>query len=316
MRIYNRIAVNDLDPNALGETAAVATSCLWTFTSLFFTSAGKKIGALSVNAYRIIMAVAFLLVTHAILLGTVLPVATNEQWFWMGVSGIVGLGIGDLAYFAALVTIGPRRSVLIYAMSPIFASIVAYLILGETIPTFAILGIAITLGGIVVVVMEEEERSGEVPVPKKLRNYGVFLAVIGAIGQGVGLVLSKKGIYLNPEYTLDPLSATLMRMILGALFVWIVAVAARRLPELRKAIRSKEGIGETAAGAFMGPFLGVTLSMVAVTYTEAGVAQTLMSLMPVLIIPVVWILYKQRTSLRGILGAAVAVIGVSILFLT
>mgnify|MGYP001048609104 FL=1 len=164
--------------------------------------------------------------------------------------------------------------------------------------------------------MEEENRSGEAPVPKKLRSYGVFLALIGAIGQGVGLVLSKKGIYLNPESTLDPLSATLMRMILGALFVWIVAVAAGRSPELRKAIGSKEGIGETAAGAFLGPFLGVTLSMVAVTHTEAGVAQTLMSLMPVLIVPVVWILYKHRTSLRGILGAAVAVIGVSILFLT
>ena len=316
MRPYNTIAVNDLDPNIVGETAAVATSCLWTITSLFFTSAGKKIGSLSVNAYRTVMAVGFLVLTHAILLGTILPMATNEQWFWMGVSGVVGLGIGDLAYFGALVAIGPRRSVLLMASSPIFTSIVAYLMLGETIPGLAILGIAITLGGIVVVILEEEERSGEAPVSKRLRSYGVFLALIGAIGQGVGLVLSKKGIYLNPEMTLDPLSATLMRMILGALFVWIIAAVAKRLPELRKAIKSKEGIRQTAAGAFVGPFLGVTLSMVAVTYSSAGIAQTLMSLMPVLIIPVVWVLYKQRTSLRGILGAAVAVIGVAILFLT
>jgi drug/metabolite transporter (DMT)-like permease len=305
-----------LDTNILGETAAVATSCLWTITSLFFTSAAKRIGSLSVNAYRTIMAVGFLLLAHVILLGTILPMATNEQWFWMGISGIVGLGIGDLAYLGALVTIGPRRSVLVYAMSPIFASIVAYLMLGETIPTFAILGIGITISGIIVVILEEEERSGEAPVPKRLRSYGVFLALIAAVGQGVGLVLSKKGIYLNPEMTLHPLSATLMRMILGALFVWIIAVAARRLPQLRKAVRNKQGMGQTAAGAFTGPFLGVTLSMVAVTYTEAGIAQTLMSLMPVLIIPVVWILYKQKTSLRGILGAAIAVIGVSILFVT
>jgi drug/metabolite transporter (DMT)-like permease len=61
--------------------------------------------------------------------------------------------------------------------------------------------------------------------------------------------------------------------------------------------------------------MGVTFSMVAVTYTQAGIAQTLMSLMLILIIPVVWILYKQRTSWRGILGAAVAVIGIAILFL-
>jgi drug/metabolite transporter (DMT)-like permease len=242
--------------------------------------------------------------------------ATNGQWFWMGMSGIVGLGIGDYGLFAAFVTIGPRRSLLVMALSAIFASIGAYLMLGETLPTLAIIGIAITLGGVVVVILEAEERSGEAPVSKKLRRYGVFLALIGAVGQGVGLVLAKKGIYLNPEMTLNPLSATLIRMILGALFVWIVAVAARKLPELREAIRSKEGMSHTAAGAFLGPFLGVTLSMVAVTYTNAGIAQTLMSLMPVLIIPVVWILYRQRTSWRGILGAAMAVVGVAILFLT
>jgi drug/metabolite transporter (DMT)-like permease len=55
--------------------------------------------------------------------------------------------------------------------------------------------------------------------------------------------------------------------------------------------------------------------MVAVTYTDAGVAQTLMSLMPVLIIPLVWVVYRQRTGWRGILGAVIAVIGVAILFL-
>ena len=108
----------------------------------------------------------------------------------------------------------------------------------------------------------------------------------------------------------------MIRMILGASFVWIIAVVARKLPELRRATKSKEGMSNTAAGAFIGPFMGVTLSMIAVTYASAGVAQTLMSLMPVLIIPIVWILYKQRTSLRGILGAVIAVIGVAILFLT
>ena len=305
-----------MDPNVVGETAAVVTSCLWTINSLFFTSAGKRIGPLSVNAYRIIMAVGFLVIAHAILLGTTLPMATNQQWLWMGMSGIVGLGIGDFGLFAAFVMIGPRRSLLVMALSPIFASIGAYLMLGETLPTLAIVGIAITLGGVVVVTLEEGERSGDAPVSKKLRNYGVFLALIGAIGQGVGLVLAKKGIYLDPGMTLNPLSATLIRMILGALFVWIVAATARKLPELREAMRSKEGMSHTAVGAFLGPFLGVTFSMVAVTYTNAGIAQTLMSLMPVLIIPVVWIMYKQRTSLRGILGAAMAVVGVAILFLT
>lgn len=316
MPAYCAIVVNDLDASIVGETAAVATSCLWTVSSIFFTAAGKKIGSLSVNAYRTIMAVGFLVVAHAALLGTILPVASDEQWLWMGASGIVGLGIGDCGLFAAYVVMGPRRSVLVMALSPIFASLGAYLMLGETIPTWAIVGITITLGGVVVVIMEEEERSGEDPISGKLKGYGVFLALVGAAGQGIGLVLAKKGIDLYPEMTLNPLSATLMRLVLGTIFVWLVMLVAGRLPELRKAIKSKDGFSNTAAGAFIGPFLGITLSMIAVTYTEAGIAQTLMSLMPVLIIPTVWILYKQRTSWRGIVGAAIAVVGVSILFLT
>jgi drug/metabolite transporter (DMT)-like permease len=262
------------------------------------------------------MAVGLLVLAHVILLGAILPMATNGQWFWMGMSGIVGLGIGDSGLFGAFITIGPRRSLLVMALAPIFASVSAYLMLGEIIPTVAVAGIAMTLVGVVVVILEEGEHSGEEPISIKLRSYGVLLALIGAIGQGVGLVLAKKGIYLDPNMTLNPLSATLMRMILGAAFVWLVAIVAGKLPELHKAVKSKEGISHTAVGAFLGPFMGVTLSMVAVTYTEAGIAQTLMSLMPVFIIPTVWIRYKQKTSLRGMLGAAMAVVGVAILFLT
>ncbi len=212
--------------------------------------------------------------------------------------------------------IGPRRSVLVMALAPIFASIGAFLMLGELLPQLAIVGIAVTLAGVIIVILEGEERSGEETVSKKLKSYGIFFALIGAVGQGAGLVLAKKGIDLNPGMTLNPLSAALMRLILGALSVWIGMLLAGKLPELHEAIKSRDGIRNTALGALIGPFLGITLSMVAVTYTETGIAQTLMSLMPVLIIPTVWIVYRQRTSWRGIVGAVVAVVGVAILFLT
>jgi len=305
-----------LDPNIAGETAALATSCLWTITSLFFTSAGKRIGSLSVNAYRTVIAVGFLAVAHLIVLGTVVPLANSAQWFWMGASGIVGLVIGDGGLFAAYITIGPRRAVLVMALAPIFAILGAYLMLGEVIAQLALVGIAVTLTGVIVVILESEERSGEIVVSKKLRAYGLLFALIGAAGQGIGLVLSKKGIDLVSGTTLNPLSATLMRLILATSSIWLVLLAVGKWPQLRGAIRSREGISNVAIGAFLGPFLGITLSMVAVTYTQTGIAQTLMSLMPVLIIPTVFVRYRQKTSWRGILGASVAVIGVAVLFLS
>jgi drug/metabolite transporter (DMT)-like permease len=304
-----------MDLNLLGQTAALITAGLWTFNSLFFTEAGQRIGSISVNAYRIAMAVGLVSVAHTAVLGSLLPPASGGQWFWIGLSGIIGLGIGDFGLFAAFVLIGPRRSVLLMALSPIFASITALMLLGETISLPGIAGIAITLTGVVWVILEREPLTVEYRVSQKREMWGVVLALIGAIGQGTGLVLAKKGIYYEAGMILNPLSTTLIRMLFGAVFVWSSIFLAGRTGELRKALGNREGLQYTAAGAFVGPFLGVTVSMLAVAYTQAGIAQTLMSLMPVFIIPVVWALYRQRTSVRGVLGAIVAVAGVAILFL-
>ena len=308
--------MSGLDPGVIGEGAAVATSFLWTISSIFFTSAGKRIGWLSVNAFRTVIAIALLAVTQVILLGTVLPLASLGQWFWMGLSGIVGLGVGDSGLFAAYLAIGPRRSLLLMALAPMFAAVGAYLMLGETIPELAIAGIVITLIGVVVVILESEERSGEPSISSRRRVSGVCFGLIAAFGQGVGLVLAKKGIDLIPGTTLNPVSATLMRLLLGASFIWVLALVVGKIPEVLRATRNRDGMRDTAAASFVGPYMGITLSMVAVTLTETGVAQTLLSLMPVMIIPVIWILYGQRTSWRGVLGAVVAVLGVAIIFLS
>jgi drug/metabolite transporter (DMT)-like permease len=305
-----------LDPVVIGESAAVAASFLWTASSIFFTSAGKRIGWLSINAYRTVIAIALLAVTQIIILGTVMPLASLGQWFWMGLSGIVGLGIGDSGLFAAYLTIGPRRSLLLMALAPIFAAVGAYLMLGETIPELAIVGIIITLIGVVMVILESEERSGEPWISSGLRASGVMFGLVAAGGQGVGLVLAKKGIDLIPGVTLNPVSATLMRLFLGALFIWVVVLVLGRMPEVLRAARNMAAIRDTAAASLVGPYLGIIFSMVAVTLTETGVAQTLLSLMPVMIIPVVWILYGQRTSWRGIMGAVVAVLGVALIFIS
>ena len=266
------------------------------------------------------MAIGLLVCAHAVLLGTLLPLASSGQWFWMGLSGIVGLGIGDFGLFAAYVAIGPRRSVLMQASAPIFASLAAYFMLGETFSPVAILGIAVTLSGIIVVILEREETSEEKLeeklAAKKRKTMGVFFGLISAMGQGFGLVLSKKGMYLDVSVAMNPVSAALIRMMLAGVFVWTCALFAGKLPTLRQAVKDKEGMKYTAAGALVGPFVGMTLSMVAVADTQTGIAQTLMSLMPVLIIPVIWIIYREKTTWRGILGAIVAIIGVAILFHT
>ncbi len=306
-----------MDGTLLGEAAALTASVLWTFTSLAFAAASRKVGPISVNMWRMLFALGLLATCHIILLGRIVPEANGTQWLWLGSSGIIGLAIGDLGYFGALMIIGPRRGTLLMAINPIFSSVLGYFVLGESLGPWAVLGIAVTLSGVTVVIMEREENGLEPALPPGRKALGVFAGTVGSVGQGVGLVLSKYGmINAAPAgHPLDPLSATLMRMMAAIVFFLIAVLVMRKTGEVRGALSDKEGMKATLAGTIIGPFLGVWTFMVAVTYAKAGVAATLGSLMPVFIILVVYVLYRQKTSWRGVAGAVIAIVGVAILML-
>jgi drug/metabolite transporter (DMT)-like permease len=305
-----------MDSAFVGEAAALMASVFWTFTSLAFAAASRKVGPISVNMWRMLFALGLLTTCHIILLGRLLPEANGTQWLWLGSSGIIGLAIGDLGYFGALMIIGPRRGTLLMAINPIFSSVLGYFVLGEVLTVWAITGIAVTLTGVTLVIFERELNGTEPAIAPGRKALGVFAGVVGSVGQGVGLVLSKYGmINAATDGALNPLSATLMRMMAAIVFFFIAVVLMRKLTEVRGALSNKEGMKATLAGTVIGPFLGVWTFMVAVTYADAGVAATLGSLMPVFIIPVVYVLYREKTSWRGVLGAVVAIAGVAILML-
>lgn len=302
----------------VGETAAVSTSILWTACAILFAAAGKRIGALSVNAYRIVMATVLLGLAHLVVFGTAVPPANAGQWFYMGLSGTIGLAVGDFGYLGALVLIGPRRGVLLMAMAPIFSSIAGYLVLGEVLTPWNLVGMALALSGVCLVILDENVHESEVTPTRAHKVYGVLCGLGGSMGQGIGLVVSKYGMIVAGgagSVPLNPLSATLTRTIVATGFVWLIVALSGRLRQVLAARRDVQAILRTLGGATSGPFLGVWLSMVAVTHALAGVAATLMSLMPLFVIPVLWLVYRQRTSPRGIFGAAVTVVGVAILFL-
>jgi drug/metabolite transporter (DMT)-like permease len=306
-----------METHFIGEAAGLATAALWTSCSILFASAGRRIGPLSVNAYRIVMAAVLLGLAHLVLFGTILPPADRAQWFYMGLSGVAGLALGDFGYFGALVFLGPRRGVLLMSMAPIFSVISGYFILGEILSFWNLIGIMVTLSGVTWVILEKEIHTREAPVPARQKTYGILAGLGGAVGQGLGLVVSKYGMLRaggENAGPLNPLSATLIRMVVAVAVVWLLVAASGRFPRVFGARHDGPAMKRTFAGAVTGPFIGVWLSMIAVTYAMAGVAATLMSLIPVMVIPVLWLLYRQKTSLRGIAGAAVAVVGVAILF--
>lgn len=292
----------------LGELAALGTAGCWTVTAMAFESAGRRVGSLSVNLIRLVMALIFISLFCLITRGRPLPDdAAPHAWLWLSVSGLVGFCIGDLCLFRAFVLVGARISMLVMALVPPITALLGWALLGETLTGLDWAGMAVTICGVAWVVLERQEKKDGV---RRLPGWGILLAFLGAVGQAVGLVLSKLGM---GDY--NPFAATQIRIIAGIGGFALLFSAVGWWPRVKTALKDRGAFLRINLGAFFGPFLGVSLSLAAVQYTETGVASTIMSIVPVLIIPPAILIFKEKVSMRAAFGAALAVGGVALLFL-
>ena len=302
----------------LGEFAALLTAVFWTITGIAFESAGKKVGSLSTNLIRLFMAFFFIGTYGLITRGSFIPLdASVHNWVWLSLSGLVGFVIGDLLLFEAYVVIGSRVSMLIMSLTPPITAFIGWLIMGEILTTQNIIGMILTITGIVLVVIERKSNKlGESSKKKKKRiNFsypvaGLLLAFGGAVGQGTGLVLSKFGMQ-----DMDPFAATQIRVITGFMGFSILFIFLKRWKKVFEAIKNKNAMSRVGIGAFFGPFLGVSFSLLAVKHTTTGVASTIMGIVPVLIIPPAVLFFKEKVTLKEIIGSVIAVGGVALFFL-
>jgi len=305
-----------------GELAALATAVCWSFTAIFFSESGRRIGSFRVNAIRLLFAVTLYAIILLVSNGRILPEHVNQkQVFYLALSGLIGLVIGDGCGFKALVMIGPRLTTLLWGTAPIMATVIAWAFLGERLAWMDLVGIAITIGGVSWVVGERRfgdhnqfNLRADHPDAGTLTK-GVLLGLLAALGQATGLVLSKHAM-LNCGEPLDPLPASFLRMLSSALIIWSYAIVRGKAGDTLKALRNGPAMGFALGGAVFGPILGVWSSLVAVALIPAGIAATLNATTPIWIIPNVIFYYKEKVSPRAVLGAILAVIGVALLFIS
>ncbi|MDF1574181.1 MAG: DMT family transporter [Bacteroidales bacterium] len=297
----------------LGETAALLTAVCWTVTAMAFESAGKRVGALSLNLIRLLTGLGFLGIFNAIFNDGFLPSATGYQWFWLTLSGVVGFVLGDLFLFRAFILIGARISMLIMALVPPITALIGWLTLGEILSGKEFLGMGVTLMGIVLVISTKLDMKKVPPgLSLSLRPLllGSLLALGGALGQAAGLVLSKKGMQ-----DMNAFEATQIRIMAGVVGFTVVITLFKRWRHLLGALKDLKAMKAMTLGSFTGPFLGVSFSLLAVQHTDTGVAATLMALTPVLIIPPAIFMNKERIRLIEIIGAVISISGVALFFL-
>lgn len=292
-----------------GEFAALFTAFFWTVTSLAFESASRKIGTIAVNILRLIIGLIFLSLFAFIRRGLIFPTdASPDNWIWLTLSGLVGFVFGDLFLFKSYTIIGSRFSMLIMTLVPPLTAFFSFVIIGERLTMFHGLGMSLTFAGISLAIFGRSGKGEKLSL--KLAPKGILFALGGAVGQALGLVLSKFGL---KDY--DPFAATQIRIIAGIAGYAAMVTVLFRWGNVSRALRNKEGMAMTTLGAFFGPFLGVSFSLIAVKYTEAGIASTIMALVPVFIIAPAVFIYKEKVTFSELIGALVSVGGVALFFM-
>lgn len=288
-----------------GEYAALGVSACWTVSALFFEKAGVKMGSsLSVNIVRLFLAIIFLGITTLFTRGMFFPSdASADNWFWLAISGVVGFYLGDLCLFKSYSVIGSRTAALIMSLAPMLTAIIGWFFLKEQLSFQSILAIVVCISGIIMAIAN---RKMKLNIPLK----GFLLAFGGALGQAVGLILSKKGM---SDY--DPIAATQIRAIFGFLSFAVMITAMGRWGKIKQAMADKAGMTSVTIGTIFGPFIGVSLSLFAIQHTQTGIASTLMALVPVLIIWPSAVMFKEKIKIQQVIGAIISIAGVSLFFL-
>ena len=292
----------------LGEISAFVTAVLWSGSSIMFTNATLRVGTIQVNVSRLFLALIYLGLT-ILVLGLHVSLSTS-QWRNLALSGITGLVFGDTFLFRAFKENGARVSMLVMSLVPAMSALMAFLVLGESLGTQALIGMAVTMGGIGLVVLERAEHPA---TRQSVTLSGYAYAILGAVGQAVALIFAKAAFNEGP---IHGFVATFVRILVSVVLLTPVVLVLRRYENPFRIYRQdRKALWYTVGGSIAGPFLGITFSLVAISYTKIGIAATIMAIPPVLMLPLVRIVYREHLTWKSIAGAIIAVAGVALLML-
>jgi drug/metabolite transporter (DMT)-like permease len=309
----------------VGEAAALLCAMCWSLSAIFFTVASRRATASGVNQFRLVAALVLLAAVFGVqgALAGFESAPPPRQTLLLAASGVVGLTLGDAALFRAFVILGTRRVMLLSALAPVFVAVLAAAFLGERIGPAGVAGMVLTLTGVGWVLLG---RSGGDEVRGSLVE-GVTLGVLAALGQGAGAVLTKAGLGQAGAATslgafiscgdgaraVSPLLGTLLRIAVGCAAFLAFTVPTGRFRHALAVAGDRRALGFTLAGTLVGPVVGIWLSLVAFARTEVAVAQTILGLTPVLVLPASRLVTGERAPARAYAGALLAVAGAMVL---
>jgi drug/metabolite transporter (DMT)-like permease len=288
-----------------GEFAALSAALIWAIASLIYVHLGKQMPPLGLNLAKNSLAIAMIVLT-LLLQGAGNPNIGGLNLALLWLSGAIGIGLGDTAFFESLNCLGARRSLLMEALAPPLAAVLALVFLQEQLSGQAWLGIFATVVGVAWVVVERTPDSKQ----DNLRPFrGILFGLLAALGQAGGAVLSRAAL---AETSINPLWSTLMRLMAGVL-ISLGLLQWRQQPWSNfHLMRSPRFLGTLLLTSFFGTYLAIWLQQIALKYSATGIAQALTATSPLFVVPMA-IALREYVSIRAILGVLIALGGVWLL---
>ncbi len=304
----------------MGLLFALVTTLSWSIGIFPFTEASRRLGINSLNHFRLFLAVILLFVTAFLLdhseFINLFSAQYVQAWIWFGLSGVVGLALGDYFYFGLYAIMGARIGSIFSTLSPAAALVTSYFFVDEHINFIGVIGIFLTMAGVVFISVSKSESYSVEKGRYDSDVKGVLFGVLAAFCQGVGLVLAKKGfVVLEQEGKfIHPINATFVRMVVSLTTLVLITTIFRKWSDVLRPLKSNSaGLKYAAVGTFFGPVFGVCMSLYTITLLEATVAQTIFSLVPVVAALIARYFYKEKFTLASVIATLIAVAGVVLL---
>ncbi len=301
-----------------GEIIAILTTLCWSLGIFPFTEATKRIGAAPINQYRLLLAWVIISIilffSNGLSASDLFSNPKPNHYLFLGLSGVIGFTIGDYCSFTSFKLLGPKLGSLYTTFAPGAALSIGFLVLGESINSMGIIGILITIGGVIWLTLSKKDKAAAELAGFKRDKKGIAFGISGALCQGTGLVLSKYGMdYYNEK--LPTMHAVWIRLLFAFSVAFIVSLLAKKLITNSKPILSNQNnaLPFMITGTILGPVAGVSLSLLTIQKLEVAVAQTIFALLPIFVLPINLWVYKEKITIQSVFACLTAIIGVFIL---
>lgn len=299
-----------------GEVIAIFTTLSWSVGIFPFTEASKRFGSQALNQYRLLLA--WLIITlillnyYSINLAALFQTPEYSNYLFLGLSGIIGFTIGDYFSFSSFTILGPKLGSLYFTFAPGAALVAGYFILGERINFIGVIGIITTIGGVIWLTLSKQDKVVSENAGFSRSVKGALFGVMGALCQGIGLVLSKLGMNVTTGSPIVTMHAVWIRLLFAFAAAFILSFLAGRFLKNSAIVfkNANNGLPYLFVGTFFGPVCGVTLSLLAIQKMQVAAAQTIFALLPIFVLPLNYFYYKEKITIQAVLACLVAIVGV------